>query len=393
MADYYSASDCLFLSSREDPYPSVVLEAMCVGTPVVLFKNATGFDSLISKYGQVVDRNDIAQINRSIVHCLYNDSRAEKLARAEYIDKECRFDDYCFSLLQMLKPELKKVSVVVPNYNYEQYMPSRLTSIFDQTYPIFETLVLDDCSKDDSVTVIGDVAKDAVRTIELIENETNSGNVFHQWKKGMKASRGDYVWIAEADDLAEPEFIARSLETFNDNTALSFTNSKQIDTKDDVLAEDYNYYYRRVEESLFENDFRLEGEDFIKRAMSIRNVIMNVSSVLWNRAILDESLDEIGDKLYDLSLVGDWRIYLEALGKKGRSIAYIADSLNVHRRHEGGVTQSLDVQAHLKEIEGIHDLIAKMVDSDHTEIAAMEDYIDELRTQFGDKVLKSSEAA
>jgi len=120
ITDYYSTSDCLFLSSREDPYPSVVLEAMCVGAPVVLFKNATGFDSLISKYGEVVERNDIAQINRSIVHCLYNDSRSEKQARAEYIDKECRFDDYCFSLLQMLKPELKKVSVVVPNYKYDQ---------------------------------------------------------------------------------------------------------------------------------------------------------------------------------------------------------------------------------------------------------------------------------
>ena len=393
MADYYSASDCLFLSSREDPYPSVVLEAMCVGTPVVIFKNATGFDSLISKYGQVVDRNDIAQINRSIVHCLYNDSRAEKLARAEYIDKECRFDDYCFSLLQMLKPDLKKVSIVVPNYNYEQYMRSRLTSIFDQTYPIFETLVLDDCSKDNSIAVIGDVAKDAVRVIELIENETNSGSVFHQWKKGMKASRGDYIWIAEADDLAEPEFIARSLETFSDNTALSFTNSKQIDTQDTVLAEDYNYYYRCVDGALFANDFRLEGEEFIKRALSIRNVIMNVSSVLWNREILDESFDEIGENLYDLSLVGDWRIYLEALGQKGRSVSYIADSLNVHRRHEGGVTQSLDAQVHLKEIEGIHNLIARMFDSDHTDITAMEDYINELKKHLGESALNEREAA
>jgi len=393
MADYYSASDCLFLSSREDPYPSVVLEAMCVGAPVVLFSRATGFDSLISKYGQVVDRNDITQINRAIVHSLYNDSRAEKQARAEYVDKECRFDDYCFSLLQMLKPELKKVSVVVPNYNYEQYMPSRLNSVFDQTYPIFETLVLDDCSKDDSLAVIGDVAEDAVRIIELIENETNSGNVFHQWKKGVKACRGDYVWIAEADDLAEPEFIARSLESFNVNTALSFTNSKQIDTDDGVLATDYNYYYRLVDEALFQNDFRLDGEDFIKRAISIRNVILNVSSVLWNAAVLDESLDNIGDDLYDLSLVGDWRIYLEALGQKGRSIAYIADSLNVHRRHAGGVTQSLDAQLHLQEIKGIHAQVAKMVDADHSVITAMEDYIEELRVQFSEKAVHDNSAS
>jgi len=51
MADYYSACDCLFLSSREDPYPTVVLEAMNVGMPVVIYNKTTGFDSLIERYG------------------------------------------------------------------------------------------------------------------------------------------------------------------------------------------------------------------------------------------------------------------------------------------------------------------------------------------------------
>ncbi len=393
MADYYSASDCLFLSSREDPYPSVVLEAMCVGAPVVLFKEATGFDALMSKYGQVVDRNDVAQINRSIVHCLYNDSKAEKEARAKYVAEECRFDDYCFDLIQMLNPELKKVSVVVPNYNYEEYMPTRLNSVFDQTYPIFETIVLDDCSKDDSVAVIGDVAEDANRIVELIENENNSGNVFHQWKKGMKASRGDFVWIAEADDLAEPEFIARSLESFSEDTAMSFTNSKQIGTKDELLAKDYNYYYRLVDAGLFQNDFRLDGQDFIKRAMSIRNVIMNVSSVMWKREMLDEALDTLGEDLFDLRLVGDWRLYLEVLAHEGRSIAYISDSLNVHRRHDESVTHSLDTDAHLREIEGIHSLVTKCVDPDYAVAREMEDYIEELRTQFAQKPAKGKKAA
>lgn len=382
MADYYSASDCLFLSSREDPYPSVVLEAMSIGMPVVLFSKATGFDELISQYGHVVDRNDVVQINRSIVHSLYNDSKAEKEARAAYIDKECRFDDYCFDLLQMLKPDLKKVSVVVPNYNYEEYMSSRLNSVFNQTYPIFETIVLDDCSKDDSIAVIGDVAKDACRVIELVEGETNSGNVFHQWKAGLKKSRGDYLWIAEADDLAKPEFIARSLESFTENTALSFTNSKQIGTDDEELAKDYNYYYRLVDAELFQNDFRLDGMDFINRAMSTRNVIMNVSSVLWQSDVLEEAMDALGDDLFNMKLVGDWRLYLEALSGKSRSVAYIADSLNVHRRHAESVTHSLDAQKHLEEIESIHSLVLELIDSDLAVEKDMDKYIEELRAQF-----------
>jgi len=287
------------------------------------------------------------------------------------------------SILQMLRPDIKKVSVVVPNYNYEEYMASRLNSVFDQTYPIFETLVLDDCSKDNSVKVIGDTAEDAARIIELVENEENSGNVFRQWKKGVDACRGDLIWIAEADDLADPLFVARSIEAFDNDTAMSFTNSKQIDTKDELLAQDYNYYYRIVDQTLFGADFNLTGAEFIERAMSTRNVIMNVSSVVWNRKALNDALMAVGDELFDLKLVGDWRLYLEVLAQSGSSVAYISDSLNTHRRHASSVTHSMDHQAHLDEIQSMHALVHNMIPVNSNLERSMDSYIAELRKQFG----------
>ena len=48
----------------------------------------------------------------------------------------------------------KKVSVVVPNYNYANYLKKRLDSIINQTYPIYELIILDDLSTDDSVKKI-----------------------------------------------------------------------------------------------------------------------------------------------------------------------------------------------------------------------------------------------
>jgi glycosyltransferase involved in cell wall biosynthesis len=49
-------------------------------------------------------------------------------------------------LLRLALPDLPSVSVVVPNYNYARYMPERLGSIFRQTHPVQEVVVLDDCS-------------------------------------------------------------------------------------------------------------------------------------------------------------------------------------------------------------------------------------------------------
>ena len=48
----------------------------------------------------------------------------------------------------------KKVSVIIPNYNYANFIIERIDSILMQTYPIYEIVILDDCSPDNSVKVI-----------------------------------------------------------------------------------------------------------------------------------------------------------------------------------------------------------------------------------------------
>ena len=78
----------------------------------------------------------------------------------------------------------KKVSVIVPNYNYEDYIEERIDSIVRQTYPIYELIVLDDKSTDNSVKVIKEKL-DTIKDIKtkLIVNDKNSGCVFKQWNK------------------------------------------------------------------------------------------------------------------------------------------------------------------------------------------------------------------
>ena len=54
----------------------------------------------------------------------------------------------------------KKVSVIIPNYNYANFIIERIDSILMQTYPIYELIILDDCSTDNSVEVIEEKIKD-----------------------------------------------------------------------------------------------------------------------------------------------------------------------------------------------------------------------------------------
>ncbi len=381
MSDYYSAADVLFLTSREDPYPTVVLEAMNVGMPVVLFEGATGFDNVMKEYGYAVERGNQQALEAALSDALDRDTEQRRSNRVAYVENHCQLDDYCFELLQLLKPELKKVSVVVPNYNYETYLPSRLSTIFNQDMPVFEVIVLDDNSTDSSLQVIKQSAKLAKRKIKIVANERNSGNVFRQWSNGLSLCRGTHTWIAEADDLAKPEFLSSSVAAFQYNTCLSFTDSEQIDGRDVQLAGSYDYYVNQVNEELFSGSFLMGGREFVKDALSVRNVIMNVSSVVWDSQHLRDTLQKFGNEVMQYSLVGDWRLYMASLDNPDCSIAYIADSLNVHRRHASSVTQALDLQHHLDEILAMHTHALNVSDNKEVRIN-QNDYAAELRVQF-----------
>ena len=117
-----------------------------------------------------------------------------------------------------------QVSVVVPNYNYAHYLESRVNSITSQSYPIREIIILDDCSVDNSVKLINEICESSDVPTRFIPNEHNSGSVFIQWLKGVEAARGEFVWIAEADDLALPHFLKTAMASFkNENVIMSYT--------------------------------------------------------------------------------------------------------------------------------------------------------------------------
>ena len=134
---------------------------------------------------------------------------------------------------------IKKVTAVIPNYNYERFLDERIDSILFQTYPVSELIILDDCSTDNSVEVIEEKIKDIKDIkVKFIKNEKNSGGVFRQWKKGFDAATGDFIWIAEADDSAENNFVEELIKPFDDpEVVLSYCESARIDGENNLIRE------------------------------------------------------------------------------------------------------------------------------------------------------------
>lgn len=67
------------------------------------------------------------------------------------------------------------VSIIVPNYNHENFLRKRLDSIYNQSYKNFEVILLDDKSSDGSVTVLEEYAHRYSNITTLVINKINSG--------------------------------------------------------------------------------------------------------------------------------------------------------------------------------------------------------------------------
>ena len=121
------------------------------------------------------------------------------------------------------------MSIVVPNFNHRQFLPERFNSIFAQTYRNIEICFLDDASGDDSVEYVRGLASPFRLNIDV--NKENSGSAFRQWARGLSLTRGEFVWIAEADDSCAPEFLERlvALARRNPSAGFVYSQSRIID--------------------------------------------------------------------------------------------------------------------------------------------------------------------
>ncbi|MBE7211563.1 MAG: glycoside hydrolase family 99-like domain-containing protein [Gluconacetobacter diazotrophicus] len=395
VSDHLSASDCFLLTSREDPLPSVVMEALATGLPAVAFADSGGIPDLLEArgaveggLGAVVPLGDVSAAVRAALRLgLASRDRgaAERARLGRRMARGFSFPRYAASLLGLLRPEMKRVSVVVPSYNYARYMRQRLASIFAQGHPVFEVIVIDDASVDDSVAEARAAGADWNREVRVIAQERNAGSVFRQWQRAAAEARGDWVWIAEADDAADPRMLERLVRATDGapRAVMAFCDSRAVDSEGREVSDSYKPYYHTTVGAALDTDGLHDGPDFVRGFLSERNLILNVSGVLFERRALRAALVRLGDELLDFRVAGDWRLYIELLRQEGAQIAYVSEPLNIHRRHGDSQTHTLAAQTHLGEVARIHRLVGggpAILDEDRMKQIA---YRAQLARQFG----------
>lgn len=257
----------------------------------------------------------------------------------------------------------KKVSVIIPNYNYAGFIIERIDSILMQTYPIYELIILDDCSKDNSVEVINEkIEKIKVEypniKVSFIVNEVNSGGcVFKQWKKGFDIATGDFIWIAEADDSAENNFVEELIKPFDDEqVVLSYCESARIDGENNLITLSSYDLYDMCRTGEWKKSYIWTGDEENINHLSVTNTILNVSSVMWRKA----DYSDIFEKAGEFRVAGDWYIYYNIL--RGKKISWNAKPLNYYRKHGSSVSTDVKAKIEFDEICRIQNEISELYD-------------------------------
>ncbi|MDA1169095.1 MAG: glycosyltransferase [bacterium] len=104
------------------------------------------------------------------------------------------------------------VSVVMPVYNGQKYLAEAIESVLNQTYSIFEFIIVDDGSSDKSKMIIEKHERSDSR-IQYIGLKRNGG-ISNALNIGIKAAKGEYVARMDCDDIIPPERFLKQVAYF-----------------------------------------------------------------------------------------------------------------------------------------------------------------------------------
>ena len=222
------------------------------------------------------------------------------------------------------------VSVIVPNYNHADYLDERISTIVNQTYQNIEVLLMDDCSPDESRSVLEKWAAKDDR-LEVLFNEKNSGSPFAQWARGSAWAKGKYLWIAESDDACALDMLALHVDALerNKKAVMAYSHSHLVDEEGGFLRdfkEDYGFIFGDA--SRWKSDFTVDGKVEVARSIIFSNTVPNASGVLFRKSVFDQ----VGAPETSWRLNGDWLFYARLL--QHGELQFFATARNYFRFHE-----------------------------------------------------------
>ena len=201
------------------------------------------------------------------------------------------------------------ISIIMAAYNAGKTVGFAVESVLNQTYKNFELIIVNDCSKDNTESIVQSYAAKDNR-IKLISNEKNLG-VSLTRLEALKNCSGEWIAILDSDDAWMPEKLEKQIELQRSkNAEVIFTGVKYIDSEGESL------------------DWELKVPEEIGYKKLLKQNLITNSSALVRKSLFSDNY-AIGDDMHE-----DFAVWLNIL-KSGLKAYAVPESLIIYRVSSG----------------------------------------------------------
>lgn len=209
------------------------------------------------------------------------------------------------------------VSIIMPSYNTGRFIAETVRSVLAQTYTDWELIIVDDCSTDNTSSVIPDLIGDP--RIRFFKNEKNSGAAVSR-NKALREARGKYIAFLDSDDLWSPDKLEKQVRFMEENGyAFTYTKYSEIDEDGNSL------------------DVTVGGPKHIGKTGMFNYCWPGCLTVMYDREV-------VGDiQIADIKKNNDYAMWLKAIRKADCHL--LPESLAKYRKRTGSISHGEGYQS------------------------------------------------
>jgi len=218
------------------------------------------------------------------------------------------------------------ISVVIPAYNYGQYIGEAIESVLSQSFTDFELIVLNNASEDNTDAVVREYVSDP--RVVYIVNETNIGPN-NNFCKGIDVANGQYLLFLSADDYLLPGSLFRLIAEMAAYPEADFVYGRYVFINAD------SDFQSLVSHPGWENYDHYEFPDEVGRMLSL-DLYISMQSTLFKKEVFVRF-----GRFKDDTPVGDYDYFLGLMSEGARS-RFINIPMSAHRVHGNQISISSD---------------------------------------------------
>ena len=213
------------------------------------------------------------------------------------------------------------VSVIIPSYNYANFLPEAVESIFNQTFQDFEVIVVDDGSTDNTQEVVQTFADRERFHYIYLDNQGLAATR----NTGLRAAKGEFIAFLDADDIILPNKLDVQVNWLRNNPDYGLVGS--------------GYYY------MDEHGVPIEVQRPWLRSpyLNIKDLLFDCPFIVHAILVKKEWVDKVGGFDSQLRRVEDWDLWIR-MAYAGCKMGWVEEIVCAYRMFPGQMTRNAAAQ-------------------------------------------------